>query len=201
MCSSDLAYLSQTKNDDPKALDDIEALFKELSIGLAYRPVKYDKYALLGKITYLEDQTPLNRNTNMAATKTGVMVFSTEGTADLTKNFQGIGKVAYKNALESLVGQKSTKSATYLYATGVKYKIDAEDKWLDDWRIGVEYRLLVSQLAEDRKGGAVLELDRAIHKYVYFGVGYNFTDFTDDLTEYNDDYKISGFFIRVTGKY
>jgi len=47
----------------------------------------------------------------------------------------------------------------------------------------------------------VLEADREVQKYVYIGIGYNFTDFTDNLEEYDDDYKVSGFFIRLTAKY
>ena len=59
----------------------------------------------------------------------------------------------------------------------------------------------LAKLAKDRKAGFVIEMDKEIHKYVYLGIGYNFTDFTDKLEEYDDDYKVSGFFIRITAKY
>jgi hypothetical protein len=191
------AYLSQTKND---TTNDIEAQFKELSIGLAYRPIKYDKYAILGKVAYLEDQSP-GAQGDFAVTKTGALVTSLEGSVDLPKRFQVVEKIAWKRAVEEVIGQKEVKSDTYLIGTRLNYKVESATKVLDEWRIGVEYRMLIAKLAEDRKGGFVLEVDREIQRYVYLGFGYNFTDFSDDLTEYNDDYKVSGFFIRITAKY
>jgi hypothetical protein len=226
-------YLSRTKNE---TTDDIEAQFKELSVGLAYRPVRWDKYALLGKIAYLEDQSPLAQSDPslcsgqvFAVTRSGSFVTSLEGSVDLPNRFQIVEKLAWKRTVEDVAGCKAVASNTYLIATRLNYypspisspsrqrrvwwegsgspqATRGEDKergvgWLQGWRIGVEYRMLVAQLAEDRKAGFVLEFDREVQKYVYLGFGYNFTDFSDDLTEYKDDYKINGFFIRVTAKY
>jgi hypothetical protein len=50
------------------------------------------------------------------------------------------------------------------------------------------------------KKGWLFEIDREIVKFVRLGVGYNFTDYNDDLSQ-PDNYDASGWFIRVNGKY
>ena len=66
--------------------------------------------------------------------------------------------------------------------------------------IGAEYRILVQKLADDRKDGYLVEGMYHIQKYLTLGLGYNFTDFSDDLTSRND-YSVKGFFIRIIGKF
>jgi hypothetical protein len=39
-----------------------------------------------------------------------------------------------------------------------------------------------------------------LHKHFRFGVGYNFTDFSDSEFSTND-YKVDGWFLRVQGRY
>ena len=50
------------------------------------------------------------------------------------------------------------------------------------------------------KQGALVEVDREFYEYVRLGVGYNFTDFTDDLRDTNS-FKSHGPFVRMTGKF
>ena len=47
--------------------------------------------------------------------------------------------------------------------------------------------------------GPLVEIDREFYDYVRLGIGYNFTDFDDDLRKMNS-YTRSGFFVRLTGK-
>ena len=56
------------------------------------------------------------------------------------------------------------------------------------------------ELLEAMKHGALIELDREIKDYIRFGIGYNFTDFDDDLRSLND-FSAHGFFTRVSGKF
>ncbi|GAG08647.1 unnamed protein product, partial [marine sediment metagenome] len=51
--------------------------------------------------------------------------------------------------------------------------------------------------AEDIKQGALLEVSRRIGEFVKVGAGYNFTDFSDNLTDL--DYTVYGPFVRMTG--
>ena len=67
------------------------------------------------------------------------------------------------------------------------------------WDALLEGRQLAVQQAGDRRSGALLAVYRHFDKHVKAGVGYNFTDFSDDLTDL--DYRSQGLFINVLGKF
>ena len=47
--------------------------------------------------------------------------------------------------------------------------------------------------------GFLVSIDRELGRNFKVGAGYNFTDFSDDLT--NLDYEFRGIFLNVVGKY
>ncbi|GMN76421.1 hypothetical protein GmRootV512_06280 [Variovorax sp. V512] len=47
--------------------------------------------------------------------------------------------------------------------------------------------------------GWMAGVDRDIGKNLRVGIGYNFTNFSDDLTKF--DYKYKGFFLNLVGTY
>jgi hypothetical protein len=66
------------------------------------------------------------------------------------------------------------------------------------WDALVEGRMLELPEAQDRRSGALLALYRHLGEHVKLGLGYNFTDFSDDLTDL--DYDSQGYFINIVGK-
>jgi hypothetical protein len=66
------------------------------------------------------------------------------------------------------------------------------------WDLVVEGRMLEVEQAEDSRAGFLVAGYRHIGNHMKLGVGYNFTDFSDDLTDL--DYDSQGFFINVVGK-
>ena len=68
------------------------------------------------------------------------------------------------------------------------------------FELGVEYRMLRATELEDLSRGWLLESGWRPLRNVRFGVGYNFTDFSDDLFPDND-YSVQGWFLRVRGIY
>ena len=58
----------------------------------------------------------------------------------------------------------------------------------------------MKEAGDNSVDGFLLEVNRLILNHLRLGVGYNFTDFSDDALTAND-YKVSGFFFRVQGKY
>ncbi|MEK7449630.1 MAG: SdrD B-like domain-containing protein [Planctomycetota bacterium] len=191
------AYYSKTQNE---TTDTKEAEFTEGSIGLAYRPVKNDKHNLLGKITYQSDQSPPVQG-DLQTLLRKAMIFSTESAIDLPSGFQIINKLAYKQQKEETGAVGEITSDTYLIALRGNYKLKSDSIWLDKWLMGLEYRIKAVKLAEDKKSGVVLEFERELHQRINFGFGYNFTDFTDELSVYDDDYDVKGWFVRLTAKY
>jgi hypothetical protein len=56
-----------------------------------------------------------------------------------------------------------------------------------------------SAASQDTQHGAMISVDRHIGKNMKIGIGYNFTDFDDDLS--NTDGTAKGWFINLVGKY
>ena len=67
------------------------------------------------------------------------------------------------------------------------------------WDFLVEARLLDLIDAGDQRAGALAGLYRHFGNHFKFGVGYNFSDFSDDLTDL--DYDAKGFFVNAIGKF
>ena len=62
----------------------------------------------------------------------------------------------------------------------------------------IEVRRLDLPDAKDSRAGVLLGIYRHLGNHIKIGAGYNFTDFSDDLTQY--DYRHQGFFINLIGK-
>ncbi len=182
--------LSQTKNTTTKSA---EAEYKELSTGLAYRPINFDRLNLLGRYTYLEDNSPSGQTDISDIEKEKSHTLAGEAVYDLTDKWQLVEKLAYKIGEEKVTGFEFTKTQTWLAIQRVNYNINK------DWQLGAEYRRLTQKQAKDYKQGALVEVARKVGDFIQAGLGYNFTDFNDDLTHL--DYTAQGPFVRLTGKF
>jgi hypothetical protein len=67
------------------------------------------------------------------------------------------------------------------------------------WDFLIEGRMLEVSEADDKRSGMLVAIHRHIGQHFKVGVGYNFTDFSDDLTDLNYDSK--GWFINLVGKF
>ena len=71
----------------------------------------------------------------------------------------------------------------------------------EKWDGALEYRqLAVREAADNSSDGFLLEVNRLMLGHLRLGVGYNFTDVSDDALTAND-YEVKGFFFRIQGKY
>jgi hypothetical protein len=61
----------------------------------------------------------------------------------------------------------------------------------------LEARMLDMSDLDESRSGALAMVSRYLGKHVKIGLGYNFTDFSDDLTDLSYDH--SGAFLSVTG--
>jgi len=168
-------------------------MYREFSLAAAYRPVINDKLNLFSKYTYLRDDSPSSQDDYTDIEEEKAHVIALEGAYDLSPKWQLVEKIALKMSEERVTGFDFTESQTFLSVNRLNYYID------NNWKIGAEYRFLNQQQAKDSKHGALLEISREIGPYAELGLGYNFTDFNDDLTHL--DYTSQGPFIRVTGKF
>ena len=160
---------------------------------MAYRPVEFDRLNLLAKYSYLTDLPADVQTDFIEKTDSRQHVVGVEGVFDICKYLQVVGKFAYRNNNEKVGSRDWTKSNKMLYIGRMNFHVT------NKWDIAGEYRYLTCPHADDHKSGWLLEVDRELTKYMRAGIGYNFTDFNDDIT--SDDYDASGFFARITGKY
>ncbi|MNE89743.1 hypothetical protein D3C80_1871880 [compost metagenome] len=71
----------------------------------------------------------------------------------------------------------------------------ADWHWVHEWDIVTEVRNLRATEAQDARAGALLAVYKHVGKHVKAGVGYNFTNYSDDLTDLS--YRNRGWFINV----
>jgi len=171
-----------------------EAQFHELGLGIAYRPINFDRLNLLAKYSYITNHSPESQN-NFNQTQESIKnIYAVESAYNICRHLQLIGKFAMRDMSEKVGPRNWTDSQTYLYIGRLNFHITHK------WDIAGEYRTLANRQIKDNKSGYLVEIDREIIKYLRFGIGYNFTDYDDDLSN-DDNYKAEGWFIRINGKY
>ncbi|MGG6461834.1 hypothetical protein [Solilutibacter silvestris] len=172
------------------------ARFVEGNVGFAWRPWNSTKYALLGKYTYLYDVSALPQVGNDTAYyDQQSRVFSIEGIYHPLPRWEFSGKLARRDGevrFGRFTGAWESSSATF-GAVQVRYGLIHTD-----WNALAEYRWLGVDKGGIRKG-VLLGIDRNITKGLRVGVGYNFTDFSDNLTDFS--YRHRGWFLNVVGSY
>jgi uncharacterized repeat protein (TIGR01451 family) len=184
-----------------------DAQFAEASLGLAYRPTDNDRFNWLAKVTYLYDLTSYGQASS-DPTGAGVTsfaqsghtdqkstVYSWEGVYRLTHRFDLGGKVARRSGevrLDRASGDWVGSAANFA-AVRVSWEI------ISKWDAMGEYRWLDVPDAQSRRMGFLVGVNRELSRYFKLGVGYNFTDFSDDLTQL--DYRFRGIFVNAVGKY
>ena len=176
---------SRTENMD---LDEVEAMFNEYVIGIAYRPVAFDRFNALAKYTRLGQSGPDDAGT-MAAFVTDSDVASVEWSLDITRRIEWVEKLAYRLTTEQFGSLPEQTSHTFLNINRLNINV---------WRnidLGLEYRIRHQQEADDMHSGFLTEVMWEPVDHFRIGMGYNFTDFSDN--EFSDnDYSVSGVFTR-----
>jgi hypothetical protein len=76
--------------------------------------------------------------------------------------------------------------------------VRADWHWVHEWDVLTEVRYLAASAAHDSQAGALLGVYKHLGKNFKVGAGYNFTDFSDDLT--NLSFKSHGWFLNFIGK-
>ena len=193
--NSDLTSLgwfrwSKSYNDD---LDETEASFTELSVGLAYRPIAWDRFNALAKYTMLKQDGPQAPGENDSL-KPMTQVAAIDWSLDITPWMEWAQKGAFRSFSEDVKDMPTQTTHSFLSISRLNFKV-----W-QDFYLGTEYRMLLQQEADDSRQGWATELMWEPVDHLRLGVGYNFTDFSDN--EFSDnDYSSHGLYFRFQGKY
>jgi hypothetical protein len=173
--------------------------YTEAVAGFGYRPVHHDRLNALLKYTYFYN-VPAHQVTGPATTPTPVNfmqrshIGAVDVMYDLSRRWTIGGKYAYRHGEVSLdrVNKEFFASRAHLFV------LRADWHFVHRWDALIEGRMLDLPDAQDRLGGVLLGVYRQLGNHVKLGAGYNFSSFSDDLT--NLDYTHQGLFINLIGK-
>jgi flagellar motor protein MotB len=170
--------------------------FAEAVIGFAVRPIHHDRFNILTKYTYFynvptTDQLTLQNTAAEFVQKSHIS--SVDVTYDIGRLWSVGGKYAYRRGQMSL----DRTDPQFFENDAHLYVVRADFKFKGDWEGLVETRLLDLPDAGDRRAGNLITVSRYVNRHVKVGVGYNFTDFSDDLTDLS--FNSRGVFVNVTG--
>lgn len=198
--NQDLSFLGRVNFGNSRLLEpgDLAGRFTELNAGFAYRPIESNRLNWLAKYTFLDeivnDAQFVRTHSGSLAWDERAHIFAVEGGYEVTRTVQMVEKLAYRlGSIETPDGYRYGVD-TFLWVNRLNYHI------IRKWDLGLEYRMLFQlDSVYALKHGPLVEIDREIYDYIRFGIGYNFTDFNDDLRKVNEFHK-NGFFVRLTGK-
>jgi hypothetical protein len=169
------------------------AKFIEGNFGFAWRPWDSSRWALFGRYTYLYDLATLEQ-VNGTTYDQKSQVLSLEGVYKLDHHWEFAAKLARREG-EARFGRGTGAwfdSATTFASAQVRYELRQK------WHALLEVRRLDVDDGGVRQGWLV-GIDRDIGRNFRVGAGYNFTDFSDDLTDFDYDHK--GWFLNFVGSY
>ncbi|MFL6601575.1 MAG: OmpA family protein [Steroidobacteraceae bacterium] len=168
--------------------------FVDASLGTAYRPIENDRWNVLFQYRYYYSlpspgQVSLNDASLDYAQRSNVV--SVDAIYDLVPWLSLGGKLAQR-----LGELRDTRTAGDWYSSRVDLIVVRTDLHLiREWDAMLEGRRLTVHEADDARAGVLTALYRHLNKHVKLGVGYNFTDFSDDLTDLS--YRSRGPFINI----
>ncbi len=178
----------QSSSDDP---DVKSSNYLRADLGFAYRPVDNDRLNALLKYSYVNDD-PSEKSENYGQRS---HVFSLDGMYDVNSWLSIGGKYGVR------IGEAETEPSSGLYKASSAHLavIRADIKFQNDYDFLLEYRSLFSPSAQTREDGALFAVYRDITPNLQAGIGYNFTSFSDDLTDFDRDN--GGVFFNIVAKF
>ena len=114
-------------------------------------------------------------------------------TYDLTPRWSIGGKYAHRRGEMSL----TRDNPEFFDNTADLYVVRADFRFKENWEGLVEGRVLDMPDLDDKRSGTLVVVSRYLNAHFKVGAGYNFTDFSDDLTDLSFDHR--GVFLNLTG--
>jgi hypothetical protein len=181
--------------------------YTEAVLGYGYRPVMNDRLNTLFKYTYFYNLPSIGQVTDTVTNTAANIVintpadfiqkshiFSLDVMYDLTPHWSVGGKYAYR--LGEVSEDRETPKFFDSRAQLLVLRVDWQ--FVHEWDAMLEGRMLDLPDAQDRLYGVLVGIYRRLGNYIKMGVGYNFSKFSDDLTQL--DYKSQGLFINLIGQ-
>lgn len=199
--NADWRYLAKLNGSysDTTAGSFYQGNYLEAVTGLAYRPVHDDRLNALFKYTYFYDLPSPGQTVNGTSSNTYAQqshVLSADASYDVNQWVTVGGKVGYRmgELRDTTIphGNWFTSQALLMIA-----RLDIHV--VSQWDVTAEVRTLDTQTAQAAETGALLAVYRHLGDNFKMGVGYNFTHYTDDLTNLSGNNR--GLFVNAIGKF
>jgi flagellar motor protein MotB len=170
--------------------------YTEAVVGYAYRPVRNDRLNALVKYTYFYN-VPTTGQVGVQNTAAEFLqkshIASADLTYDLTANWSVGGKYAYRIGEESL----DRVNPSFFENPAQLAVLRVDRRFFKVWDTLAEVRTLYLPDISQRRSGALAAIYHRIGNNLKAGVGYNFTNFSDELTDLKYNHK--GVFLNIIG--
>src|SRR5437016_2676003 len=170
--------------------------YTEAVVGYAYRPVRNDRLNALVKYTYFYN-VPTTGQVGLQNTAAEFLqkshIAALDVSYDLTAKWSVGGKYAYRLGQVSLdrVAQNFFENPAQLAVLRLDWR------FFKQWESMAEVRTLNLPDINQSRRGALTAIYHHLGKDLKVGVGYNFSDFSDDLTDLKYNHK--GVFVNLIG--
>jgi hypothetical protein len=170
--------------------------YTEAVIGYAYRPVLHDRFNALAKYTFFYNVPTTDQVTPRGEAAQFIQkshIGSVDLTYDLTDNWSIGAKYAYRIGMLSLERDQPEffDNKAQLMIVRIDWRLG------QDWEGLAEGRMLDLLDLDEQRAGALVGIYRYLGEHIKAGVGYNFTDFSEDLSDLSFNHQ--GVFINVIG--
>ncbi|WP_082221575.1 OmpA family protein [Herbaspirillum chlorophenolicum] len=175
--------------------------YTETVLGAAYRPIDNDRWNTLFKYTYFYNVPSAGQVDGGAYTTSSTggaldyaqksHVFNIDTTYDVLP-WLSVG-VKYGMRLGQL--RMSKTEGEWFSSRADLWVLRADLHLVKEWDALVEARRLRAKEAGDARSGFLAGVYRHVNEHVKMGVGYNFTDFSDNLTDMS--YRSRGWFLNA----
>ena len=169
-----------------------DARFLEAGIGFAYRPVTHDRLNMLGRLTYLFDLPPLSQSSE---TDRRSLIGSLEGIYAINAKWDIGAKFAHREGEQRIQRGSGIWFGNDASLVGLRarYRVPFGLELLGSWR------WLSSDATDSLQQGALITFGTTVGDNLSLSLGYNFTDFDDDLGD--DSFEARGWFLNLVGRY
>jgi hypothetical protein len=170
--------------------------YTEAVLGYGFRPVEHDRLNAMAKYTYFYNVPTTEQVTPQHLAAQFIQkshIGALDLTYDITDRISIGGKYAYRLGQISL----DRESREFFDNRAHLYIVRSDVRVGQHWEGLVEGRMLEMTDLNEQRSGALVAIYRYVGNHVKVGAGYNFTDFSEDLTDLS--FKHEGAFFNIVG--
>ena len=171
--------------------------YTEAVLSAAYRPLDNDRWNTLFKYTYFYNLPSAGQVDNV--TSSALDYSQKSHILDVDTIFDVQPWLALGGKFGVRVGQlqagRTAQAGPWFSSTAELLVLRADLHWVREWDALVEARRLQAREAGDARAGFLLGVYRHVAQHVKLGAGYNFTNFSDNLTDMS--YRSKGWYMNA----